>query len=107
MSDLAATISRADALFMASSVVGMVSHYTKKWAMSETSSSLVGWFGKDNIRATVLTFGALGTAVFGALGSGLITPDMNFYAIVYAGVTTGVAVDSGFNKGTPHLPPKK
>lgn len=88
------------AIFVGSSVVGMVAHYAKKWAMDETTSKVHEWFGKDDLRATILTFGALGSAIIGALGSGLITPDMNIFAVVYAGLTTGFAVDSGFNRGS-------
>jgi hypothetical protein len=106
MSDLnlAAQFTNADAIFVASSFAGMVVHYVKKWAKDETHSSLAGWFGKDNINATLMAFGALGTAIIGALGSGLITPDMNLYALVYAGLTTGFAVDSGFNSGKKITP---
>ena len=105
--NLAATFSNADAIFVMSSLAGMVFHYAKKWAKDETTSTLSGWFGKDNINATLMAFGALGTAIFGALGSGLITPDMNLYAIVYAGLTTGFAIDSGFNKGAVATTPKE
>lgn len=97
--NMASAFTNADAIYVASSFAGMVFHYAKKWAKDETTSSFTGWFGKDNINATMMAFGALGTAIVGALGSGLITPDMNMYAIVYAGLTTGFAIDSGFNKG--------
>jgi len=96
------------AVFVGSSVIGMVAHYAKKWALDETTSRVHEWFGKDDLRATILTFGALGSAIIGALGAGLITPDMNMFAVIYAGLTTGFAVDSGFNRGTkPTVKPKK
>ena len=94
-------ITPADAVFVGSSFVGMVAHYVKKWAMDETASSIHGWFGKDDIRATILTFGALGSAIVAAFASGVVTKDMNMMAVIYAGLTTGFAVDSGFNKGAP------
>lgn len=88
-------------VFVGSSVVGMLAHYVKKWAFDETSSKVHEWFGKDNLRATIITFSALATAICGALGSGAVTPDMNLFGVIYAGLTTGFAVDSGFNKGAP------
>lgn len=91
-------LTSADLVFVGSGLAGMVGHYVKKWAKSETDASLKEWFGKDNVNASMMAFGAFGTAVIAALGSGLITPDMNVFAVVYAGLTTGWAVDSGFNK---------
>jgi hypothetical protein len=100
MVDLTSSFTSSDVIFVASGFAGMVFHYIKKWARSETSSSMSGYFGKDNVNATMVTLGAFCMAVIGALGAGVITPEMNFYAVIYAGLTMGFAVDSGFNKGS-------
>jgi hypothetical protein len=98
--DTVTIITQPNIIFAASGLVGMAAHYIKKWARSETSSSIIGYFGKDNINATLNTFGAYCVAVIGALGTGVITSDMNVYGIIYAGLTMGFAVDSSFNRGT-------
>jgi hypothetical protein len=98
--DIVSTFTDSNVIFIGSGLAGMVAHYMKKWARSETTSSLAGYFGKDNINATFATLGAFGTAVIGALGTGAITPEMNMYGVIYAGLTMGFAVDSSFNKGS-------
>jgi len=107
MTSIFAQVTQADWLFIASGFVGMVAHYLKKRARKETGSSLTGYFGTDNLNNTLTTFGAFGMAVIGALSTGIIAPDATIWAVLYAGLTTGYAVDSGFNKGTPHPKPKK
>lgn len=97
---LFSTFSQADAIFIGSGFVGMIFHFIKKKAKKETSSSIVGYFGKDNFAATICMFGAFATAVITALNSGIINDQMDLWGVLYAGLTTGFAVDAGFNSGS-------
>lgn len=103
-------ISQADIVFIVSGFLGMVSHYMKKYAKKQTKASITEWFGRNNLSGSLSSFGAFLVACVTALGSGVITPEMNLYAVIYAGLMTGFAVDSGFNSDKvakrPKLPPK-
>jgi hypothetical protein len=104
VTELVLELGKANVLFVFSSLCGMGFHYLKKWSKGETTSSIGGWFGKDNIGATITTFSAFGAAMFTAINTGIITPDMSLLSVLYAGVTTGFAIDSGFNKGDKPTP---
>lgn len=95
--NLLSQITEADAIFVVSGFLGMVFHYMKKKTKKQTKASMLGWFGKDNGAASMTTLGAFAMACIAALNSGVITPEMNVYAVMYAGLTTGFAIDSGFN----------
>jgi hypothetical protein len=101
---LLSNFTQADAIFIGSGFVGMVCHYIKKKAKKETSSTMAGYFGKDNAASTITMLGAFFLAVVTALNSGIINPQMDLWGILYAGLTTGFAVDSGFNSGNDPLP---
>lgn len=103
--NITSLIPESNIIFVVSGLIGMVCHYVKKYAKNETSSSFKGYFGRDNLNATINTFGAFGMAILGALSSGIITPQMTVWAVLYAGLTTGWAVDSGFNGGNEPMSP--
>lgn len=90
-------IHASEIIFFLSGIFGMITHYFKKSMKKETESMFSEWFGKKNIKATITTFGMFFMAMVGALGAGVITPEMNIYAIMYSGFATGFAIDSGFN----------
>lgn len=94
---LFSSITTGDIVFVVAGFAGMVLHYVKKKAKAETLASMAGYFIHNNLAATLSALGVFGMAVIGALGSGVITPDMNLWAILYAGLTTGFSIDSGFN----------
>jgi hypothetical protein len=84
-------------LFIVSAIIGMVVHYVKKYVKGETTVSMYEWFGKANLPATIAAIGTLFTAIVSALASGLILPDASIWAVLYTGITTGIAVDSAAN----------
>lgn len=84
-------------LFFVMAILGMISHYLKKYAKKETTVSIYEWFGASNLPGSVASIGTLIFTVSSAIASGVITPDMSIWAIVYAGMTTGIAVDSTTN----------
>ena len=103
--DIIASLTEPHVVFISAGVVGMIAHWLKKWAKGETSSSLTGYFIKDEINSTFTMLGAFGYAVLGAFATGTITSTSSMYSIVYAGIAAGFAIDSGFNAGAPPNPP--
>jgi hypothetical protein len=84
-------------VFIAAGFAGMVSHFFKKKIKGETNATLVSWFTHNNPQASMYTIGAFSFAMFSALNTGMITNQMTVWNVIYAGLTTGFAIDSGFN----------
>ena len=84
-------------LFAGSTIFGAIAHYFKKYARGQTTVPIWEWFGKANAMNTMMMFGALCSAIVAALASGVLVPGMSMWAVVWAGLATGFAVDSGFN----------
>ncbi len=85
--------------FIVAGLVGMIVHYGRSYSRGNTGSSLVGYFSVDNLPATITTFGAFFMAVVTAINSGVVTDDMSIGSVLYAGMSMGYVVDSGFNVG--------
>ena len=77
--------------------LGGLAHYFKKVARKETEATLTGWFGKDNLAATLYTLLVFLFVIIGALAGDIINSQTGFWACLYTGFATGFAVDSGFN----------
>ena len=82
--------------FAAASGIGAVFHYAKKYAKKETQAALHEWFGSANLPATIAALGTLVMTVGGVLASGAIDTQ-TLGAVIYAGLTTGFAIDSAAN----------
>lgn len=86
-----------EALFLITAVLGMVTHYLKKYTKNETSVSIYEWFGSSNLPGSVASIGSLVFAVASAISSGVITPNMSMWSVIFIGMTTGIAIDSTTN----------
>lgn len=95
--DIIAELSKyPSATFYLAGFLGMLAHYTKKWAKGEYQGNLWAYLYADKPRASLyafLTYTGAATAVVttGVLGS------MAFSAIVALGFTTGYTIDSSVN----------
>lgn len=87
-------------LVLVAGLIGMVSHYLKKWLRKEIEGSLVDYLLRDHVRETALalmTFlGAAATAIASAQFTG-----MTAMQIAMASFLLGYASDSAMNKATP------
>jgi hypothetical protein len=87
-------------LFLTVGLLGMFSHYFKRWLQKEITGSLYKYLFVDEPRRTAL-------ALFGFVaGAGTIILEnqlqgMTWQQIVMLAITTGYACDSALNKGTP------
>jgi len=86
-----------DIVFAGATVSGMVAHYVKKSLKSETGCKITEWFGSQHLPGSIASLGSACMVVVAALSQGVITPDMEFWPVVYIGLTTGYAVDSTAN----------
>lgn len=86
-----------EASFVVSAVLGGIAHYLKKVARKETAATMGGWFGKDNLAATIYTIIVFFAAIVGALAGDIINEQTGFWATLYTGFATGFAIDAGFN----------
>lgn len=86
-----------EASFVVSAVLGGIAHYLKKVARKETTATMRGWFGKDNLAATIYTIIVFFAAIVGALAGDIINSQTGFWATLYTGFATGFAIDAGFN----------
>lgn len=85
-----------DALFAISVVLGASFHFLKKVARNETTASFTEWFGHGHWASSLNSLCTIFLAIFAALATNL-TVGMGFYALVYAGFTTGFTIDSSLN----------
>lgn len=86
-----------EACFVVSAMLGGIAHYLKKVARKETQATMRGWFGKDNLAATLYTVIVFFAAIIGALAGDIINSQTGFWATLYTGFATGFAIDAGFN----------
>lgn len=85
-----------------SGTVGIIAHYTMKWARGEIVGSLLTYLFKDHLRNTVLSFFSYVGFAITTIGSGGLMNDgssIGWYPILVMGLTTGFAVDAIANKG--------
>jgi hypothetical protein len=83
--------------FIFCAALGGVTHYLKKYIKKETDVSIVEWFSSSNLNASIYTGIVFTFIIIGTISSGVITADMNFWAVMYSGFMTGFAIDSGVN----------
>lgn len=84
-------------IFIVCGVVGGIMHYMKKVSAGETAVTLVEWFGKSNWSASIYTLVVFTFMMVGAIAAGVVNDQTDVWAAMYAGFTTGFAVDAGFN----------
>lgn len=78
-------------------ILGIISHYIKKYLKGETTTKLYEWYGRENISATLYSVFFALVVIGGALVTGAVDSDTGFWTSMYAGFVTGFALDSGFN----------
>ena len=86
-----------EAILALSTIFGMIGHYAKKRARSETTVTLCQWFGPSNVFGTISTITIAVMAVIGVIANNIITPEMSIYSIIYLGLSQGFAIDSATN----------
>ena len=84
-------------IFALAVLLGCAAHYLKKWAKSQTNVSFFEWFGTANLKASINTGFAVGGAIVSPIVSGMISPSMPIYSVLWMGLTAGWVVDSTFN----------
>lgn len=93
--DLGVYLNQVSFIFCA--CLGGIAHYFKKVAKKETTASFRGWFGKNNLPATIYTFLVFIFIIIGALAGDIINSQTGFWATLYTGFATGFAIDAGVN----------
>lgn len=83
--------------FILCAFMGGLAHYLKKFLKQETNVKIYEWFGTSNALASIYTGIVFFFILVGTLSSGIITQEMNFWAVMYTGFMTGFAIDSGVN----------
>lgn len=78
-------------------VLGMFTHYLKKWAMGEITGSLWAYFFVDSGRRTILALLAFGSAASAELGTHLLD-GMGLLAVALMAWKTGLICDT-LNQG--------
>lgn len=88
--------------FIISSFLGGVAHWLKKVAKKETDASFAQWLGKDNWAGSIYTLIVFAFTIIGALAGDLINQHTGFWAALFTGFMTGIAVDSSVNSNAQH-----
>ena len=84
-------------VYFGSALIGGCMHYMKKRLTKETNVSFNNWFGKSNLPATIYTFIMFCIVIIGTIATGIVTPTMDIWALIYTGFVTGFSIDAGFN----------
>lgn len=89
---------------MIAGVVGMCGHYLVKWAQGEIAGSLVQYLFVDSLRKTMLSFFTYVGFALTTIASPALTVDgggsVDWFTVLWIGLTSGYAIDSIANKGT-------
>lgn len=93
-------------LFYFTGVVGMLAHYTKKWARGEYLGNLWAYLFADNPRASIAAAVTHLGAVAAVVASGDITT-LDVTTLAALGFLTGYTVDSAVNNQAPRLGSQK
>lgn len=87
----------AEIVYFSSALTGGCMHYLKKKITKETNVSFKNWFGKSNLHATIYTFVMFCIVIIGTIATGIISPTMDVWTLIYTGFVTGFSIDAGFN----------
>jgi hypothetical protein len=83
-------------VFYLAGLLGMVAHYTKKWARGQYAGNLWAYLFADHPRASLVAVITYTAAAAGVLVTGSIE-GMKLYQVAALGFTTGYAIDSAVN----------
>ena len=91
------SIPYVEIVYFISALIGGCMHYLKKRIAKETNVSFSNWFGKSNLPASIYTFVMFCIVIIGTIATGIVSPTMDIWALIYTGFVTGFSIDAGFN----------
>ncbi len=84
-------------VFYLAGIIGMLGHYTKKWARGQYAGNLWAYLFADHPRASVAAFITYTAAAAGVLATASLD-GMTLAQVAALGFTTGYAIDSAVNQ---------
>lgn len=97
MDTLIAELSKYQAaMFYVFGIIGMLAHYTKKWAKGEYIGNLWAYLYADKPKASLYALLTYSGAAAAVVATGTLDA-MKIGAVVALGFTTGYAIDSSVN----------
>lgn len=87
------------AIYLFCGLLGVIAHYTKKWARGEIQGNLFCYLFIDHPKETVAVLLTFLTSAAALLAAGSISISTDPMMLIGAGFGIGWACDSGLNKG--------